>query len=127
MSDATLSAPGAHAAASSPGSAAPIGVFDSGLGGLTVAHAIMRHVHRIAHALSRAFDPSGLNVFQNNGVVAGQTVPHYHVHIVPSYPGDEPGRIFRSDGTERMERDELQKIADEIAAHLEPLPSGVPG
>ncbi|HEY3116485.1 MAG TPA: HIT family protein [Chloroflexota bacterium] len=91
----------------------------------TEALAIMRHVHRIAHALSKAFDPSGLNVFQNNGVVAGQTVPHYHVHIVPSYPGDLPGRIFSSEGTERMERDELQKIADEIAAYLEPIPSGV--
>src|SRR5258706_6782766 len=37
------------------------------------AQAIMHHVHRIAHALSRAYDPCGINVFQNNGVTAGQT------------------------------------------------------
>jgi len=38
------------------------------------AQALMRQVHRLSHALMRAFDPSGLNVFQNNGVTAGQTV-----------------------------------------------------
>src|SRR5207244_7580767 len=84
------------------------------------AQAIMRHVHRIAHALSKAFDPAGLNVFQNNGVIAGQTVPHYHVHIVPSYPGDQPGRIFKSEDFERKPREELLVVAERIARHLEP-------
>jgi histidine triad (HIT) family protein len=84
------------------------------------ALAIMRHVRRVAHAIARAFDPAGLNVFQNNGITAGQTVPHYHVHIVPSYPGDLPGRIFRSEDVERQSVEELMKIAERIAAHLEP-------
>ena len=44
MSDAVLTAPGAAARAATERSAAPIGVFDSGLGGLTVAHAIMRQL-----------------------------------------------------------------------------------
>jgi histidine triad (HIT) family protein len=85
------------------------------------AIAIMRHVHRVANAIAKAYDPAGLNVFQNNGVTAGQTVPHYHVHIVPSYPGDPPGRIFRSEEFERVPRDELLAIAARIITHLEPL------
>jgi glutamate racemase len=44
VSDATLAAAVAETPASSEGSTAPIGVFDSGLGGLTVAHAIMRQL-----------------------------------------------------------------------------------
>jgi hypothetical protein len=44
VSDATLADPGAVARDDTPGSGAPIGVFDSGLGGLTVAHAIMRQL-----------------------------------------------------------------------------------
>src|SRR4051795_2750824 len=84
------------------------------------AQALMRQVHRLSHALMRAFDPSGLNVFQNNGVTAGQTVAHYHVHIVPSYPGDQPGRIFKSEDFERIPREELLPVAAKIASHLEP-------
>ena len=80
--------------------------------------AIMHEVHRVAHALSKAFDPAGLNVFQNNGLTAGQTVPHYHVHIVPTYPGDEPGKIFRSEDVERRTHEELLVIASLIAVHL---------
>ncbi len=84
------------------------------------AVAIMQQVHRLARAIGKAFDPAGLNIFQNNGITAGQTVPHYHVHIVPSYPGDPPGRIFRSEEFERQPHDELLRVAAAIAAHLEP-------
>ena len=85
------------------------------------AVAIMRQVHRMATAVARAYDPAGLNVFQNNGVTAGQSVPHYHVHIVPSYPGDPPGRIFRNEDFERRPHDELMRIAERIRAHLVPV------
>ena len=84
------------------------------------AIAIMRQVHRVAHGIARAFDPAGLNVFQNNGFTAGQTVPHYHVHIVPSYPGDPAGRIFRSEEVERTPHEELLRIAAQIHACMEP-------
>ena len=30
----------------------------------------------------------GLNIVQNNGAAAGQTVPHFHIHIIPRYNGD---------------------------------------
>ena len=30
-----------------------------------------------------AYDPDGLNLIQNNGVVAGQKAPHFHMHVVP--------------------------------------------
>ena len=82
------------------------------------AQALMKQVHRLSHALMRAFDVSGLNVFQNNGVTAGQTVAHYHVHIVPSYPGDPPGRIFNSADVERTPLEERLQIAARIINEL---------
>ena len=85
---------------------------------VTEAEAIMRQVHRLANALMGAFDLSGLNVFQNNGLTAGQTVAHYHVHLVPSYPGDTPGRIFNSADVERSPIEERLEIAAQIRAHL---------
>ena len=30
----------------------------------------------------------GVNIVQNNGELAGQTVPHYHVHVIPRYKND---------------------------------------
>ena len=30
----------------------------------------------------------GLNIVQNNGEIAGQTVFHFHMHIIPRYKGD---------------------------------------
>lgn len=30
----------------------------------------------------------GLNIVQNNGAAAGQTVMHFHLHIIPRYDGD---------------------------------------
>jgi len=50
----------------------------------------------LGRALIRAFGATGLNIFQNNGVDAGQTEPHYHVHVVPRYPGSDPHRVFHS-------------------------------
>ena len=43
---------------------------------------------RIARAIRDAFAPHGLSVYQANGKAAGQTVFHYHVHLVPRYEGD---------------------------------------
>jgi len=82
------------------------------------ALAIMQQVHRIATAISKAFDPSGLNIFQNNGLTAGQMVPHYHVHIVPTYPGDQPGRIFNSADFERTSYEDRMALAEQIIKHL---------
>jgi histidine triad (HIT) family protein len=84
------------------------------------ALSIMSQVHRIADAIAKAYDPCGLNVFQNNGVSAGQSVPHYHVHIVPTYPGDPPGRIFRNEEFDRRPHEQLLEIAERIRANLSP-------
>jgi histidine triad (HIT) family protein len=44
---------------------------------------------RVAHAIREAIAPDGLGVFQLNGAAAGQTVFHYHMHLVPRWHGQE--------------------------------------
>ncbi len=52
------------------------------------AAAAARACHRVAQAIRAAFAPEGLSVYQANGKAAGQTVYHYHVHLLPRHAGD---------------------------------------
>lgn len=45
-------------------------------------------VAKVARAINEAFHPSGVNILSNNGDGAGQTVYHFHVHLVPRYEND---------------------------------------
>jgi histidine triad (HIT) family protein len=58
-----------------------------------------------------------LNIFQNNGVASGQSVPHYHVHVVPRYPGDLPEIMLTRNETFMSVEERLQ-IAATINGHL---------
>ncbi|HHJ20434.1 MAG TPA: HIT family protein [Gammaproteobacteria bacterium] len=39
--------------------------------------------------LNKEFSPDSYNIGVNDGLEAGQTVPHLHVHIIPRYKGDQ--------------------------------------
>jgi histidine triad (HIT) family protein len=44
--------------------------------------AVASTVVKVAHAVNDELLPGGLNVLQANGALAGQTVPHVHVHVL---------------------------------------------
>ncbi len=50
--------------------------------------AVMQGARRVAQAARAAFDPAGVMLLQANGAVAGQTVAHFHMHVVPRHAGD---------------------------------------
>lgn len=52
------------------------------------AGAVMQTAQRVAAAVNQAFDPDGINLFQANGAPAGQTVFHFHLHVLPRFEGD---------------------------------------
>ena len=52
------------------------------------AGAVMQTARRVALAVEAAFQPEGLNLFQANGAAAGQTVGHFHIHVLPRHAGD---------------------------------------
>lgn len=45
-------------------------------------------VTRIAKAIQKTLQCDGVNILQNNGEAAGQTVHHLHVHIIPRFNND---------------------------------------
>lgn len=53
-----------------------------------LAAAVFRTATHVARALESAYSPEGVTLYQANGAVAGQTVFHFHLHLVPRYAGD---------------------------------------
>lgn len=53
-----------------------------------IAQKLLPVTKKIALALKNTCQIEGLNVLQNNGSAAGQTVFHYHIHLVPRYIDD---------------------------------------
>ncbi len=72
-------------------------------------------VQRIARAVQKALMPDGLRIGQFNGAAAGQTVLHYHVHIVPMHEGQRAG----AHGRAAARPEELRALAAQIQAALE--------
>ena len=49
---------------------------------------------RLLPAMKEALSCDGFQLVQNNGEAAGQTVSHYHLHIIPCYAGKGPGAAW---------------------------------
>ena len=76
---------------------------------------------RLGRALVQAFGATGLNIFQNNGVDAGQHVPHFHAHVVPRYPGSDPTRIYLQGDFDPVPISEQETIARSVRDALEAI------
>ena len=79
------------------------------------AAAVQRAAARVARAIRAAFAPQGLSVYQANGKPAGQTVFHYHVHLVPRHEGDGMALTWP---VKNPPREELEKHAARIREKL---------
>ena len=59
---------------------------------------------KMATAMTAALKCDGFNIVQNNGECAGQTVFHFHMHLIPRYKGDQvtwhPGELSDADKEE---------------------------
>ena len=78
--------------------------------------AVLSVAAKVAGAMKKALSCSGINIVQNNGESAGQTVKHFHLHIIPRYDGDS-AMVLWNPG--KSEPDEQAKIAEAIKGELE--------
>ncbi len=46
-------------------------------------------VKKIALLLKEKLSIEAINVVNNNGKLAGQTIDHFHIHLIPRYPNDD--------------------------------------
>jgi len=79
--------------------------------------AIYELAARLAPAIQKAVEAEGLNVLQNNGRVAGQVVPHVHVHLIPRSSGDGLSWPWPA---RKTDPEELERLARKITAGMEP-------
>ena len=68
---------------------------------------------KVAWALRKALGPDGLNVLQANGAAAFQSVPHFHLHLIPRWTGDGKGFDWK---LVPGSREEIMGTADRIRA-----------
>ena len=83
----------------------------------------MKHIGvalpKVAKAIKNAFHPDGLNIIQNNGEYADQSVFHIHFHLIPRYENDIDGFGYKWETHEDVIDDETkQKIATQIQAQI---------
>ncbi|WP_404431925.1 HIT family protein [Sutcliffiella horikoshii] len=79
-----------------------------------IAENIFKVVPKVANSIKEQFEPIGLNLLNNNGEAAGQSVFHYHLHILPRYgKGDGFGAVWKSNQSDYTTQD-LQEIATKI-------------
>lgn len=63
---------------------------------------------RMATVMQKTLDCDGFNILQNNGEVAGQTVFHFHMHLIPRYQNDGVGLAMEGKGDPAYSLDEVQ-------------------
>lgn len=69
----------------------------------------------VARSLKKELGCEGMNIVQNNGAIAGQTVFHFHLHLIPRYAGDtvnigwQPGEV---------DADELKEMAKAVKKNI---------
>ena len=51
---------------------------------------LWRLLPEVVDLIGAKHQPAGYNIGVNVGTVAGQTVPHVHLHVIPRYVGDSP-------------------------------------
>ena len=79
-------------------------------------HKVMDVAQRIGQADLAVFGARGVNILTNVNKEAGQSVFHFHVHVIPRYLADESFQITMKDGSE--EKLNLPVLADSIKKAL---------
>jgi histidine triad (HIT) family protein len=72
------------------------------------AAALLPLAQKLAKKIHAALHPDGINILQNNGKAAGQSVFHYHMHLIPRWEGDG---ALRQSMPLTCTADELAKLA----------------
>lgn len=75
-------------------------------------------VNKVTKALLETIDAPAANIGLNNGEIAGQAVPHVHVHIIPRYENDGGGSMHSIVNSE-VDTDELEELATRILHNFE--------
>lgn len=80
------------------------------------AAAAMRTAQRVARAARVAFQPDGVTLMQLNGAEAGQSVFHFHLHVIPRYAGQPLRRHGQGFAEAALLAQQAEKLRAALAA-----------
>ena len=67
---------------------------------------------KMAAKMMEVLHCDGVNVVQNNGEAAGQTVFHFHMHLIPRYENDNAGILWEPGETTPEDMAEVKRLVD---------------
>lgn len=76
------------------------------------ASKVLIRAKRIALRMKNALNADGFNLVQNNGEAAGQTVFHFHMHLIPRYQDDHAGILWEPGSTTPEDMEEVKRLVD---------------
>ena len=82
---------------------------------LDLAAQLFQTVVVVAKALRTTFRFDGLNIWQSNGEVAGQEIPHVHIHLLPRQTNDDLLQFYK-----QMPSAQARQHLDELAQRIRP-------
>jgi histidine triad (HIT) family protein len=78
---------------------------------VSILQAVVATAQRVAQAIDKAFAPPGITIVQSNGPGAAQSVPHFHLHVVPrTFYDDLPMNWHITPGDRRAIEEAAQSI-----------------
>jgi histidine triad (HIT) family protein len=80
--------------------------------------AVARVAAQVARAVMAELAPGGLSLVQANGPLAGQTVSHLHIHVLPRHAGDGLPLNWDRNGPAGGDRGQIPEIAARLRARL---------
>ncbi|WP_440896284.1 HIT family protein [Amphibacillus sp. Q70] len=83
-----------------------------------IASQLFARVPKISTAIEKSFKPKGINILSNTGELAGQSVFHLHLHLIPRYDqtdGFNPTWITHPDD---YSANDLAEIANSISQNI---------
>ncbi len=80
-----------------------------------VAGKAMKLAKKLATRMTNVFKCEGFNLLQNNNEAAGQTVFHFHLHLIPRYENAKNNKDILTWSQETFTAEELAEIRDSLA------------
>lgn len=69
---------------------------------------VMKLARRMAVQMKEKLHADGFNLVQNNGECAGQTMMHFHLHLIPRYEGDGQHILWKPVETTQEELEQIK-------------------
>ncbi len=85
----------------------------------TVASKVFPLARKLACVMTKTLGCDGFNILQNNGEVAGQTVFHFHMHLIPRYkkaPNNQGFLLWKERG---LSPEEIGTICEKLTRQMQ--------